>query len=180
MTFHGVKSKINPQTNNPKKETIMARTTTARYTVEAEEALEADLEFTEADAENLEFTPEDLEELEVESTESINLEDVNPESIAESLEISMEGEEAEAYGSYSRRPSAGRSVNKQLLKTFTSLVKKLIKKIMSNPRTRTRLQAAARKGPTAVAKLLTPRVAQMLPSYFRWMAPIYVPRVTRE
>ena len=179
MTFHDVEPKINLQKTNPKKATIMARTTTARYTIEAEEALEADLEqFTEADAENLEFTPEDLEELEAESIENINLEDVNPESIAESLEISMEGEEAEAYGGYTR-PSAGRTVNKRLLKTFTSLVKKLIKKIMSNPRTRTRLQAATRKGPTAVAKLLTPRVAQMLPSYFRWMAPIYVPRVTR-
>jgi hypothetical protein len=49
---------------------------------------------------------------------------------------------------------------------------------MSNPRTRTKLQAATRKGPTAVARLLTPSVAKVLPSYFRWMAPIYVPSVT--
>ncbi|MHC5719314.1 MAG: hypothetical protein ACYTX0_46485, partial [Nostoc sp.] len=39
--------------------------------------------------------------------------------------------------------------------------------------------AATRKGPTAVARLLTPSVAKVLPSYFRWMAPIYVPSVTR-
>ena len=137
--------------------------------------VEADLEqFTEADAESLEFATEDLEGLEAESMESISLEDVNPESVAESLESLMEG--AEAIGS---RRSPSSSVNKQLLKTFTIIVKKLVKKIMSNPRTRTKLQAATRKGPTAVARLLTPSVAKVLPSYFRWMAPIYVPSVTR-
>jgi hypothetical protein len=136
--------------------------------------IEADLEqFTEADAESLEFATEDIEDLEAESMESINLEDVNPESVAESLESLMEGEEANG----SRR-SPSSSVNKQLLKTFTIIVKKLVKKIMSNPRTRTKLQAATRKGPTAVARLLTPSVAKVLPSYFRWMVPIYVPSVT--
>ncbi|NMG08382.1 hypothetical protein [Brasilonema sp. UFV-L1] len=144
--------------------------------------IEADLEqFTEADAESLEFATEDLEGLEAESMESISLEDVKPESVAESLESLMEGAEgAEANGyrnGYTRR-SPSSSVNKQLLKTFTIIVKKLVKKIMSNPRTRTKLQAATRQGPTAVARLLTPSVAKVLPSYFRWMAPIYVPLVT--
>jgi hypothetical protein len=148
----------------------------------ATNTIEADLEqFTEADTESLEFATEDLEDLETESMESINLEDVNPESIAESLESLMEGEEAtgygNSYGSYTS-PSLNRYVNRQLLKTFTVIVKKLVKKIMSNPRTRTKLQAATRKGPTAVAQLITPSVAKVLPSYFRWMAPIYVPPVT--
>ncbi len=135
-------------------------------------------QFTEADGESLEFTTEDLEGLETESMESINLEDVKPESVAESLESLMEG--AEANGSRRRptRPSPSSSVNRQLLKTFTTIVKKLVKKIMSNPRTRTKLQAATRKGPTAVSQLITPSVAKVLPSYFRWMAPIYVPLVT--
>jgi hypothetical protein len=145
--------------------------------------IEADLEqFTEADAESLEFATEDLEDIEAESVESISLEDVNPESVAESLESLMEGAEANGYGNgYGNgynRPSPSSSVNKQLLKTFTIIVKKLVKKTMSNPRTRTKLQAATRKGPTAVARLLTPSVAKVLPSYFRWMAPIYVPSVT--
>jgi hypothetical protein len=147
--------------------------------------IEADLEqFTEADTESLEFATEDLEDIETESMESINLEDVNPESVAESmesLESLMEGTEAtgygNGYGSYTS-PSLNRYVNRQLLKTFTVIVKKLVKKIMSNPRTRNKLQAATRKGPTAVAQLLTPSVAKVLPSYFRWMAPVYVPSVT--
>ncbi|MDZ8032663.1 hypothetical protein [Nostoc sp. DedSLP04] len=141
--------------------------------------IEADIEqFTEADAESLEFATEDLEGLETESIESISLEDVNPESVVESLESLMEGAEANGYGNGYTRPSPSSSVNKQLLKTFTIIVKKLVKKIMSNPRTRAKLQAATRKGPTAVARLLTPSVAKVLPSYFRWMAPIYVPSVT--
>jgi hypothetical protein len=145
----------------------------ASYTTEANLEL-----FTEADTESLEFATEDLEGLEAESTESVSLEDVNPESVAESLESLMEGVEANGYGNGYTRPSPSSYVNKQLLKTFTIIVKKLVKKIMSNPRTRTKLQAATRKGPTAVARLLTPSVAKVLPSYFRWMAPIYVPSVT--
>jgi hypothetical protein len=141
--------------------------------------IEANLEqFTEADTESLEFAVEDLEGLEAESMESVNLEDVNPESVAESLESLMEGEEANGSGNSYSRPSTSSSVNKQLLKTFTIILKKLVKKIMNNPRTRAKLQAAARKGPTAVARLLMPSVAKVLPSYFRWMAPIYVPSVT--
>ncbi len=148
-------------------------------------AVETNLEaFTEADAESLEFAPEDLEGLETESLESASLEDVNPESVAESLEGLMEGMEGmegiEANGNgFARRRSPGSSVNKQLLKTFTVIVKKLVKKIMSNPKTRTKLQAAVRKGPKAITQLITPSVAKVLPSYFRWMAPIYVPPVTR-
>ena len=147
--------------------------------------VEANIEqFTEADIESLEFATEDLEGIgteSMESMESINLEDVKPESVAESLESLMEGVEANGYsnGSTSRRCSPSSSSNKQLLKTFTVIVKTLIKKITSNPKTRAKLQAAIRKGPSAVARLITPSVAKILPSYFRWMAPIYVPPVTR-
>ncbi len=93
----------------------------------------------------------------------------------------MEGVEANGHsnGSTSRRCSPSSSSNKQLLKTFTVIVKTLIKKITSNPKTRAKLQAAIRKGPSAVARLITPSVAKILPSYFPWMAPIYVPPVTR-
>jgi hypothetical protein len=145
----------------------------------ATKTIEADLElFTETDTESLEFATEDLEGLEAESMESINLEDVNPESVAESLEGLMEGVEANGYENSYSRPSPSGHVNKQLLKTFTIIVKKLVKKIMNNPRTRAKLQAAARKGPSAVARLHTPSVAKVLPNYFRWMAPIYIPSVT--
>ncbi|WP_169219282.1 hypothetical protein [Brasilonema sp. UFV-L1] len=144
--------------------------------------IEADLEqFTEADAESLEFMTEDMEGLEAESMESTSLEDVKPESVAESLEGLMEGAEgaeANGYGNGYTRPNPSSYVNKQLLKTFTIIIKKLVKKIMSNSRTRIKLQAATRKGPTAVAQLITPSVAKVLPTYFRWMAPIYVPPVT--
>lgn len=150
-------------------------------------SIEADIEqLTEADFESLEFTTEDMEGLEAESMESVSLEDVNPESVAESLESLMEGGEsfeswmegAQANGNGKSRRSPSSSTNKQLLKTFTIIVKKLVPKITSNPKTRTKLQAATRKGPTAIAQLLTPSVAKVLPSYFRWMAPIYVPPVT--
>jgi hypothetical protein len=153
----------------------------------AQFTVEADLEqFTEADIESLEFATEDLEGIGTESMdsmESMNLEDVKPESVAESLEGLMEGVEANGYsnGSTSRPPypNPSSSTNKHLLKTFTVIVKTLIKKILSNPKTRAKLQAAIRKGPTAVARLITPSVAKMLPIYFRWMAPIFVPLVTR-
>ncbi|MHC5719313.1 MAG: hypothetical protein ACYTX0_46480, partial [Nostoc sp.] len=91
--------------------------------------IEADIEqFTEADAESLEFATEDLEGLETESIENVSLEDVNPESVVESLESLMEGAEANGYGNGYTRPSPSSSVNKQLLKTFTIIVKKLVKK----------------------------------------------------
>jgi hypothetical protein len=161
-------------------------TPTFKENIRAQSTVEANIEqFTEADIESLEFVTADLKGIgteSMESMESINLEDVKPESVAESLEIWMEGVEANGYsnGSTSRRPntSPSSSSNKQLLKTFTVIVKALIKKITSNPKTRAKLQAAIRKGPSAVARLITPSVAKMLPSYFRWMAPIYVPSVT--
>jgi hypothetical protein len=159
-------------------------TQTLKEKIMAAYTIEADLEqFTEADTESLEFATEDMEGLEADSMESISLEDVNPESVAESLESLMAGAGANGYGNSYPSPttstSPSSSVNKQLLKTFTIIVKKLVKKIMSNPRTRAKLQAAIRKGPTAVARLLTPSVAKVLPIYFRWMAPIYAPSVTR-
>lgn len=149
-----------------------------RYIVETEgEALtEGDLEFL-----GIEET-EMMESIEAELAEdtAIGLEDVNINSVAESLEGLMEGlegMEASRNGSTRRTPSS--YVNKQLLKTFTIIIKKLVKKIKSNPRTRPKLQAAIRKGATAVAQLITPSVTKVLPKYFRWMVPIYVPPVTR-
>lgn len=152
---------------------------TTRYIVETEgEALtEGDMEFL-----GLEET-EMMESIEAELAEdtATSLEDISPNSVAESLEGVMEGlEELESSrNGYTTRRTPISQVNKQLLKTFTVIVKKLVKKIKSNPRTRIKLQAAIRKGPTAVAKLITPSVAKVLPTYFRWLAPIYVPPVTR-
>lgn len=147
----------------------------ARYMIEAEPE-----QFTEADIESLEFVLEDLEELEAESTESINLEDVNPESVAGSLEDLMEGAEANGNGqAHSRRYSSPSGhVHYELGKVFTTRVKKKVKKIMSNPKTRAKLQAAIRKGPTAVDQLLAPSVAKDLQIDLRWLAWIYVPPVT--
>ena len=111
--------------------------------------VEADLEgFTEADMENLEFVLEDIEELRAEFTQSMGLETIDPEYVAE-----------------------------QLLRTFRNIVGKLIRKIMSNSRTRPKLLNAILQGPAAVNKLVMPVVTKMLPSYFRWLAPIYVPIV---
>jgi hypothetical protein len=142
-------------------------------------SIEADIEqFTEADTESLEFATEDLESIEAELMEGSNLEDVNSESVAESLESLIEGVESNGYGNGNASLNSSKTVNKQLLKTFTIIVKKLVKKSMSNAKTRAKLQAATRKGPSAIARLLTPSVAKMLPTYFRWMAPIYVPSVT--
>ena len=163
---------------------------TRKYAIETIETIEAEqeqfTEFTEADIESLEFAPEEVESMEAESTESINLEDVSPESVAESLESLREGEESYGYGSPfsgngngSTRRSPSRSVNKQLLKTFTIIIQRLVKKIMSNKTTRAKLQAAVRKGPTAVARVLMPSVSRQLPTFLRWMAPIFVPKVTR-
>ena len=161
-----------------------------RYAIETIEAdQEQFTEFTEADIENLEFAPEELEALEAESTESINLEDVNPESVAESLESWMEGEEAYGYEAIANTPpsqsrtgnissSLSKTANTQSLKTFTMIVKTLVKKIMSNPKARAKLQVAVRTGPTAIAELLTPGVANVVPKYFHWMIPLYLPPVT--
>jgi hypothetical protein len=153
----------------------------ARYTLEADPE-----QFTEADIESLEFVLEDLEEMEAESTESINLEDVNPESVAGALEDLMEGTPgapgAAANGNgqaHSRRYSSPSGhVHYELGKVFTTRVKKKVQKIMSNPKTRAKLEAAIRKGPTAVDQLIAPSVAQDLQVDLRWLAWIYVPPVT--
>ena len=68
-------------------------------------------------------------------------------------------------------------IAEQLQKTFRIIVGKLIRKIMSNSRTRPKLLNAILQGPAAVNKLVLPIVTKMLPSYFRWLAPIYVPIV---
>ena len=133
--------------------------------------------FIEADAEFAQMESGETKSIVAELTEGTSWEDVKAENVVESLEGLMEGAQAYGYGYTRRSPSS--YVNKQLLKTFTIIVKKLVNKIKSNPRTRPKLQAAIRKGPAAVAKLITPSVAKVLPKYFRWMPPIYVPPVTR-
>jgi hypothetical protein len=147
------------------KETIMAK-----YTLQAIPS-----GFIEADTEFVQMESGETKSI-VAETEGTSWEDVKAESVGESLESLMEGAQAYGYGYTRRSPSS--YVNKQLLKTFTIIVKKLVEKIKSNPRTRPKLQAATHKGPTAVSQLLIPSVTNMLPSYFGWMAAIYVPLVT--
>ena len=155
----------------------------ARYIIEADQE-----QFTEADIESLEFVLEDLETLEAESTESINLENVNPKSVAKAPKCWMEAEEAYSYEANATTPpsvsitgnissSLSKTANTQSLKTFTIIVKTLVKKIMSNPQARIKLQVAVRKGPTALTQLLTPGVAKVLPKYFHWMISLYLPPV---
>jgi len=143
----------------------------ARYTLQAIPS-----GFIEADAEFAQMESGETKSIVAELTEGTSWEDVKAESVVESLEGLMEGAQAYGYGYTRRSPSS--YVNKQLLKTFTIIVKKLVKKIKSNSRTRAKLQAATRKGPTAVSQLLKPCVVKVLPSYFGWMAAIYVPLVT--
>ncbi|GAA6617957.1 hypothetical protein [Scytonema sp. NUACC26] len=122
--------------------------------------------FSEADIESIET--ESLE-AEIESQLEENLESVSFESVAEDVEAEMEGDlERRTPSSY---------VNRQLTKVFAVLIKKAVKKITSNPRTRAKLQAACRKGPNAVTQLLTPIITKTLPTHFRWMSAIFVPPI---
>ncbi len=159
----------------------------ATVDTETIEVLE-DTEFTKLDLETLEFETEDAQAIETELTgESTPLEDVEFESFAEDMEMELEGLEGleafEANRSNGLRFPPGKPrnpssfVNKRLLKTFTCIIKTVVKKITTNPKTRSKLQAAIRQGPAAVNRILIPAVSKSLPPYFRWMAPIYVPVV---
>ncbi|MEH2258251.1 hypothetical protein [Nostoc sp.] len=160
-----------------------------------------DTEFSEAEFESVAFEAEEAEAIQAELTgESTPLENIEFESIAEDMETefesfesfenfeSFEGFEAKGLNGSRRRPPSGfrptgprrnrgGSVNKQLLKTFTSIIKTVVKKITTNPKTRTKFKAAVRQGPAAVTRILTQAVSKSLPPYFRWLAPIYVPTV---
>jgi hypothetical protein len=141
--------------------TVIAETTNGVEQLEA---------FSEADAEAIAIQPEDLEalEAEVEST----LENVAFEDVAEDLEAYFEGNaEGESLERSRRRP--GKSVHKRLLKIFMTLIKKLVKKIMNSPKARTKLQAACRKGPQAVVKLLLPILTKPVPGYLKWLVTFY-------
>ena len=146
--------------------------------------VEADLEgFTEADLETLEFMPEDLEQIEADLTESMDLEDIDPEDIAESLESFPERVRGYSYG-YASRPNryanSYADMNRQLLKAFTVVVKRIIKKMTAINGTREKLQKATRKGPTAVNRLVLSAVSRQLTPPFRFLARHYVPMVTQS
>ncbi|MEH2258252.1 hypothetical protein [Nostoc sp.] len=159
----------------------------ATVDTETIEVLE-DTGFSESDLKTLELETEDAEVIEIELTGgNTPLEDVEFESFAEDMEIELEGLEGlEAFEANQsnglrflpgkpRNPST--SVNKRLLKTFTCIIKRVVKKITTNPKTLSKFQAAIRQGPAAVTRILTQAVSKSLPPYFRWMAPIYVPVV---
>jgi len=125
------------------------------------------LEFSEADVESVQMESMDLEGIESLLVE--NLESIPLESVAEDVEDYMV-EDAGGYTSSSY-------MTRRLTKIFTYLVKKSVKKITMNPRTRSKLQAACRKGPSSVAKLITPIVAKPLPTYLRFLATIFCPPI---
>jgi hypothetical protein len=136
------------------------------FTVTSNNAAEQFESFTEADQESVGLEATELENLEgLEST----LEDIKPESVAESLEGYMEGD--------TERLTPSAYVNKRLLQVFTALVKTSIKKITTNPKTRVKLQAACRKGPDAVTQLLLPTLIKTIPSYFNWIPAVLVPPI---
>ncbi len=157
-----------------------------------------DTELSEAELDSVAFEAEEAEAIQAELTgESTPLENIEFESFAEDMEAEFEsfenfesfegfeGFEASGLNGSRRRPlrptrprrNRGGSVNKRLLKTFTSIIKTVVKKITTNPKTRTKFKAAVRQGPAAVNRILIPVVSKSLPPYFRWMAQIYVPTV---
>ena len=72
--------------------------------------------------------------------EAEDLESISFEDVAEDLEAFFEGDaEEEGLERRRRRPSRGSSISKRLVKTFTAIIKKLVKKIMSNPKIRAKL-----------------------------------------
>ena len=141
--------------------------------------VEVDLEgFTEAELVLLEFLPEDLEELEADLTESMGLEEVDPEKIAESLVSSME----RRRGSFSRHFASSGShlsevANKRMLTIYTEMLQRAIETIMKNSTTRKKLKEAVRKGPTAVSRLIVPLMTRQVPPQLRFLPEMYVPQV---
>lgn len=126
--------------------------------------------FTETDMESVQIESNELEM--IESMLQENLENISLESVATDVEEYMEEGIESRVSNY--------SVNRQLIKVVTLMVRQAVKKITMNPRTRSKLHAACRKGPTTVSKLLTPIVASSLPRYLRFLAFTFcLPVITR-
>ena len=135
--------------------------------------------FTEAEIESIVLQSEDLESLEAEMEE--DLETISFEDVAETLEVYF-AEEFAAEGLERRRRKPRqrrRSANKRLLKLFVGMVKKAVKRILSNPKTRAKLQVLCRKGPDAIALLITPVLTAVISPFLSWMVPIFCPPVVR-
>jgi hypothetical protein len=136
--------------------------------------------FTEAEIESIVLQLEDLENLEAAIEE--DLETISFEDVAETLEAYFEGESVEE-GLERRRRRRRRSVNKRLLNFFFRAVKKVLKPILRNPKTRAKLQAVCRKGADAVVLLITPVITPVLTPIITpalsWMVPIFLPPVIR-
>jgi len=132
--------------------------------------------FTAAEIESIVLQSEDLESLNAEI--EADLEAISLEDLAETLEAYFEGEFV-AAGLERRRRRRRRSANKRLLKLFVGMVKKAVKRILNNPRTRTKLQAVCRKGADAIALLITPVLMAVIPPFLSWMVPIFCPPVVR-
>lgn len=139
--------------------------------------------FTEAEIESIVLQSEDLESLEAEIEG--DLETIAFEDVAETLEAYFEGESVgEALERRRRRRRRRRrSVNQRLLNVFFKAVKKVLKPILRNPKTRAKLQVVCRKGADAVIILLTPVITPVLTPIITpalsWMIPIFLPPVIR-
>jgi len=140
-------------------------------TVEQVEA--ANGTFSEADLETLEFQREDLEGIESELEQ--NLDNISYEDVADELEDMFEGDLGEFAERVAERRRSRKTamVQRRLLRLFVILHRRAIRRILSNPRTRAKLIAAYRRNPDAVFRLLFPVVSKVLPTYLRWLAPIY-------
>lgn len=132
----------------------------------ASEQAEYTESFSEADMESVQFESAELAES-LESEEG--LENISAESVAEDVESYMQGQTVH------RNP--GSQLNRRLTKVFTTLIKTLVKKITTNPRTRAKLQAACRKDSKAVAALLSPTLTKAMPVYFNWLPAIFIPPI---
>ena len=126
--------------------------------------------FSETDMESVQIESSELENLE--SVLEENLESISVESVADDVEEYME-EVIESRGS-------SHPANRQLSKITAHLAKKALQKTMMNPRTRKKLEAACRKGPRTVTRLIIPSILKPLPECFKpVIAPYCAPTVTR-
>ncbi len=117
------------------------------YTTNSLEQLEL---FSETDMESVQIDSNELENLE--SVLGENLESLSSERVAEDVEKYME-EHIESR-------SAIRSGHRQLAQIAAYLSNKAVKKILDNPNTRRKLEAACRKGPGSVCQLIKPLILQ--------------------
>ena len=126
--------------------------------------------FSETDMESVQIESSELEG--IESVLEENLESISVERVADDVEEYMEG--------VIKSRGSSHSVGRRCAKITAYLGTKAVKRTMSNPRTRKKLEVACRKGPKSVTQLLTPLMLQPLPEFCKpLISPYCFPTVTR-